>query len=374
MPWDFQLPTRVHFGHGTLRKLGAWTAPVGQRALLIGYHDRGGLEEAYQRAEQSLTKAGLATAAFLEVLPEPEAEMADRCAAAARETHADVLVALGGGSVIDVAKAAAALTHAGGELAEYLSIDPAPAPAEALPVIAVPTTAGTGSEVSDVAVFSHRSGKVALFGAALYPRLAVVDPDLAVGSPASLTAACAADALGHAIEACVSRRANPVATALATEAVRLIVQNMASAATDPNAVAPRESLALAATLAGAAFSSAGVAGAHAVAQALSVVLGVPHGRAVALALPPVLRFNAAACGEPYAHLARGCGLPDAEAFPGRVSELLASVGLSEKLALPPAVVDQLVSAAQAARVPLVQNPVRLDEMALRHVFAELAGQ
>jgi alcohol dehydrogenase class IV len=127
-------------------------------------------------------------------------------------------------------------------------------------------------------------------------------------------------------------------------------------------------------LAGAAFSSAGVAGAHAVAQALGVVLGLPHGRAVALALPPVLRFNAAACVEQYTRLARGCGLPDAEAFLGRVRELLASVGLSEKLALPPAVVDQLVSAAQAARVPLVQNPVRLDEPALRQVFAELAGQ
>jgi alcohol dehydrogenase class IV len=374
MPWDFQLPTKVHFGRGTLRKVGTWTASLGARALLIGYRDRSGLEEAYQRAEQSLAKAGLATALFLEVLPEPEAELVDHCAAAARTAHADVLVALGGGSVIDLAKAAAALTPAGGLLADYLSIDPAPAPAEALPVIAVPTTAGTGSEVSDVAVFAHDSGKAALFGPALRPRLAVVDPDLAVGSPASLTAACGADALGHAIEACVSRRTNPLATLLAAEAVTLIVQNLPPAVVDPKAVAPRESLALAATLAGAAFSSAGVAGAHAVAQALGVVLGLPHGRAVALALPPVLRFNAAACVEQYTRLARGCGLPDAEAFLGRVRELLASVGLSEKLALPPAVVDQLVSAAQAARVPLVQNPVRLDEPALRQVFAELAGQ
>jgi alcohol dehydrogenase class IV len=341
---------------------------------MVGYHDRHGLEEAYHRAEQSLTKAGLATDAFFEVLSEPATELADRCAEAARAAQADVLVALGGGSVIDVAKGAAAVARAGRQLADCLTTDPAPAPAEALPVIAVPSTAGTGSEVSDVAVFTHGAGKVAVFGPSLRPRVAIVDPELTVGSPALLTAACAADALGHAIEACVSRRANPMASPLATQAVTLLVQNLSLAVADPHAIEPREALALAATLAGAAFTSAGVAGVHAVAQALSVVFALPHGRAVALALPPVLRFNATACGEQYAHLARACALADAQAFLDRISELLHSVGLDERLPLTTAQMDQLVAAAQAARVPLVQNPVRLDEVALRRIFAELAGQ
>jgi alcohol dehydrogenase class IV len=371
MPWDFQLPTTVHFGRGSLRKLGAWTAALGRRAMLVGYRDRVGLEDAYARAEESLGKAGLTTVVFAEVLPEPGIDVVDRCAAAARDAQVDVLVAVGGGSVIDVAKGAAAVVRTGRPLAEILTTDPAPAPAEALPVVAVPSTAGTGSEVSDVAVFSRGPGKVAMFGPAMRPRLAVVDPDLAVGSPPALTAACAADALAHSIEACLSRRANPMATLLAGHAVALVEQNLARAVTDPHAVAPRESLALAAMLAGAAFSSAGVAGAHAVAQALGCVLGIPHGRAVAAALPPMLRYNAAACTEPFAHLARCCALADAPAFIDRVTALLSSVGLLEKLPLTAEVVDQLVPAAIQARVPLVQNPVRMDEAGLRQIFAEL---
>jgi alcohol dehydrogenase class IV len=372
MPWDFQLPTAVHFGRGLLRKLGSWTAPLGRRAVLVGYRDRAGLEEAYLRAGQSLAKAGIETVAFHEVLPEPDVQLVDQCAAVARDAGAEVLVALGGGSVIDVAKAAAAIVRAGGQVADCLTTDPAPAPIDALPVVAIPSTAGTGSEVSDIAVFSQGQGKVALFGPALRPQVAVIDPDLAVGSPPALTAACAADALGHAIEACVSRRTNPIAAALAGEAVALVERNLAPAVAEPNAAEPRESLALAALLAGAAFTSAGVAGAHAIAQALGCVLGISHGRAVALALPPILRFNAAACEQQYDHLARCCGLSDASAFLDRVSGLLGSVGLAERLSLADDVVDRLVAAAQQARVPLVQNPVRLDEAALRQIVHQLA--
>ena len=348
-----------------------WTARLGRRAILVGYQDRTGLDEAYARAEQSLAKAGIAVARYFEVLPEPGSDLPDRCAEAASADRTDVFVALGGGSVIDVAKAAAALTVSGGRMADYLVTDPAPAPAAALPVVAVPTTAGTGSEVSDVAVFSHGSGKAAMFGAAMRPRLAVVDPELAAGSPASLTAACAADALGHATEACLSRRANPMASLLAGRAVALVVHGLPRAVEEPASAEPRESLALAATLAGAAFTSAGVAGAHALAQALGVVLGIAHGRAVAMALPPMLRFNATACGPQYADLARWCGLPDAAAFIDRVTGLLDSLGLLAKLPPGEGVADRLVAAALAARVPLVQNPVRLDEPALRQIVAQM---
>jgi len=370
MPWDFQLPTDVRFGRGTIRKLGSWTAPLGRRAMLVGYQNRAGLDEAYARAEQSLAKAGVEVARFFEVLPEPGTDQPDRCAEAARADRTDVFVALGGGSVIDVAKAAAALAGSGGRMAGCLLTDPAPAPTTALPVVAVPTTAGTGSEVSDVAVFSHEAGKASMFGPALRPRLAVVDPDLAAGSPAALTAACAADALGHAIEACLSRRANPVASLLAVRAVALVVQCLPRAVQEP-AAESRESLALAATLAGAAFTSAGVAGAHALAQALGVVLGIPHGRAVAMSLPPLLRFNSTACSPQYAELARSCGLPDAAAFVDRVTGLLDSLDLLAKLPPGEDLANRLVAAALAARVPLVQNPVRLDEPALRQLIAQM---
>lgn len=373
-PWNFQLPTAIHFGRGLLRRLGPLAAPLGTRALIVGYRAPGPLDEAHRRAEQSLTKAGLAVESFLEVDPEPETAVVDRCAAAVRGADADLVIGLGGGSVLDVAKAGAALARAGGPLSDLLTTDPAPAPAKSLPVLAVPTTAGTGSEVSDVAVFSAPGpAKIALFGPALRPQLAVIDPELALGSPPSLTAACGADALGHAIEACISRRANPMAALFGAQAVALILENLAQAVEDPAAIEPREALAWAATLAGAAFTSAGVTGAHAVAQALTVELGLAHGQAVALATVPMLRHNAPACEAQYAELARRCRLPDPVAFLHRVEQLLRDLNLLQPppLAHAPGVLDRLVTAALAARVPVVQNPVRLDESALRTVFGQV---
>jgi alcohol dehydrogenase len=384
-PWEFQLSTAIHFGRGMLRKLGQLSAPLGRRAVIVGYRNREGLQQAYQRGAEALAKAGLETATFYEVEPEPEIGAVDACAELVRRSGAELVIGLGGGSVLDVAKAAAVVARAGAPVAGYLTSDPAPAPREGLPVVAVPTTAGTGSEVSDIAVFSRREEpagtlrKVALFGPSLRPRLAVVDPDLAVGSPADLTAACGADALGHAIEACVSRRANPMAALLAGQAVALIESSLARATAEPQDPEPREALAWAATLAGAAFTSSGVAGAHAVAQALGEVLRMRHGPAVALATPALLRHNAPACTEQYAELARWCRLPDgpteemAGRFVERIEELLRSLNLLERPRADhlPDLVDRLVAAALCARVPLVQNPVRLDEAALRAVFSQV---
>ena len=373
-PWEFQLTTSIQFGRGTLRKLGPLAAALGRRAVVVGYRNREGMEQSYGRAEEVLAKAGLAVATFYQVEPEPETGLVDACAVAVRQSDAELVIGLGGGSVMDVAKAGAAVARAGGRLADYLTADPAPAPRDSLRVIAVPTTAGTGSEVSDIAVFSMTNlRKVAIFGPSLRPRLAVIDPDLALGSPAGLTAACGADALGHAIEACVSRRANPMAALLASQAVALIERNLARATAEPQEPEPREALAWAATLAGAAFTSSGVAGGHAVAQALGEVLGMPHGRAVAVATPAMLRHNAGACAEQYGELARWCGLPDGSRWVERIEELLGSLGLLEPPAgnQSPDLIDRLVASALAARVPLVQNPVRLDEAALRKIFTQI---
>jgi alcohol dehydrogenase class IV len=384
--WDFQLPTRIHFGRGLVRKLGELAGAHGERVLLVGYRDRAGMEETYQRAAQVLTRSGLTVTTFFEVLPEPDIDQAQAALDAARRSQAAAVVGLGGGSVIDVAKAAA-LAESANRLQDLLAADPAPAPTDGLPIVAVPTTAGTGAEVSDVAVFSQRIAdgrlrKVALFGPAMRPRAAVIDPDLAVGSPAALTAASGADALGHALEACVSRRSHPLSLLLGGQAVALIQQNLLRAVQRPDDPEPREPLALAALLAGAAFTSAGVAGPHAVAQALTSELGVPHSLAVAMATPALLRLNAEACEAQYAHLADWCRLPSgtvdtqARRFVEHIIGLLKGVGLPDRFQAASGesgLVDRLVAAATQARVPLVQNPVRLDEPALRRIFSEILG-
>ena len=368
---------------------------------------------------------------------EPDPQLAAAGARVARGAGCDAIVALGGGSVIDAAKGIAVLAATGGDLWDYTDAAKQPRPVTAaLPVIAVPTTAGTGAEVTSVAVFTcdarrmehysvqmvddanrlqdRRSGtpsydagrssapsyiaKASLVSPAIFPKVAIVDPDLAVGTPARLTAACGADALGHAIEACVSRAANPISSALGARAVGLIVRHLPQAVANPGDPAPREPLSLAATLAGAAFNAAGVTAAHAIAHALGAVLHVPHAEAVAVATPLMLRYNAEACVEVYAELAAACGLradtPEqlAARFVEQIAGMLRSIGLPERIAVPSADVPSTRSAdvpsassGQDARapeevaallahnavahspLPLRLNPRKIDEAAMREL-------
>lgn len=389
--WDFLLPTHVQFGRGALRRLGQFSAGLGTSALLVGYEDQTGLEDAYAKAETLLAKAGVKTTAFYRISPDPGAELVEQGAQCARQCDADLVIGLGGGSVMDAAKGIAALVHLGGRLWDHTSANPASKPiTESLPVVAVPTTAGTGSEVSNVAVFTHKGTgpsdsvaiKDAIVGPALCPKLALVDPDLAIGSPPGLTAACGADALGHAIEACLSRRATPIASALAGQAVRLIVDHLPQAVAEPEKVDHREPLAVAATMAGAAFSSAGVVAPHALAQALGAVLHVPHGNSVALATRAGLQFNRSTCAGQYAELARGCRVAGddeeqlADLFVSRIQELFDRCGLPATMAIPADAPDHLIdklvqNALESSRVPITQNPRKASQDDLAALFASI---
>jgi alcohol dehydrogenase class IV len=389
--WEFQLPTRVRFGCGAARKLGEVAGALGSAVLLVGYRDRAGLEETCDRAVGFLESAGVEVVPFFEVPPDPDAELAAEGARLASRRGCSVVVGLGGGSVIDAAKGIAALVRMGGSLWDYTGANPHSRPIDkALPVVAVPTTAGTGSEVSGVAVFTHHGVgsqpdgpiKASASGPAVPPAVAIVDPDLTVGSPPALTAACGADALGHAVESCMSRRANPMSSLLAGRAVGLIVGNLARAVENPDDPAPREPLSLAAMLAGAAFSSAGVTMTHAISQALGGLLHVPHGVGVAIGTPVNLRYNARQCTEVYARLAHACSLGGdstearAAAFVDRVIELLRSVGLPDRVKVPPDAPPDLAArlarnAIESTPVPLKLNPRKIDEAKLAEVFERL---
>jgi len=392
--WDFALPTQIHFGAGSARKIGNHVAPFGTSAMIVGYADRTGLEATYDRCEQALAKDGIQATTFYTIPPDPAAELVEQAAEQARAAGVDVVIGLGGGSVIDAAKGIAALVKMGGRLWDYTGANPQSKPiTDSLPLVAVPTTAGTGTEVSNVAVFTHADAgsmpgdpiKASVAGPAVRPTLAVIDPDLAVGSPSRLTAACGADALGHAVEACLSRRANPISSTLAGRAVALIVANLPQAVSDPDDPAPREPLALAATLAGAAFGAAGVVVPHAIAQALGGVLHVPHGLGVALGTRLSLAFNRQACTAQYAELARCCqlGLEDDETLADRfvvaIDEMLDRCGISGQIEVPadaPAdLLDRLVrNAYDSTPVPITLNPRKIAEEDMRGFFEHILGQ
>lgn len=389
--WEFQLPTRVQFQPGGLRNLGELAREFGRSALLVGYADSTGMEQTYAKATQVLADAGVKVTEFREVPPDPDAELAAEGARRLMKADAEVVIGLGGGSVIDAAKGIAALARMGGGLWDYTGANPESSPiTDSVPLIAVPTTAGTGTEVSAVAVFTHHGVstvadmplKASVAGPAVRPEVALLDPDLAVGSPASLTAACGADALGHAIETCMSRRANPVSSTLAGKAVGLIVKNLASAVENPDDPQPRQPLALAAMLAGAAFSTSGVVVPHAIAQALGGLLHVPHGLGVAIATPLNLRFNADHCTQQYCELADYCGITadsparKAAAFVDRIVELLREVGLPDRVEVPPDAPDDLLdklvqNAFESTPVPIKLSPRKIDEASLREMFQEL---
>ncbi len=389
--WEYQLPTRIQFGKGSIGNLGSAAKEFGTKALLVGYRDRTGMEKIYDRAAKLLADAGVAVTEFFEIPPDPDAELGLRGAELAKQAGVDVVIGLGGGSAIDAAKGIAIIAKMGGGLWDYTGANPDFKPAtDALPIIAVPTTAGTGTEVTAVAVFTHHGVgampefdvKASVSGQVVRPKIAIVDPDLTVGAPSRLTACCGADALGHAIEACMSRKANPITNDLAARAVALIVKHLPDAVENPNDPEPREPIALGSTMAGTAFGVAGVVMTHSIAQALGGILHIQHGEAVAIGTPLNLRYNAPKCVDVYARLAHYCGImadskqEQADRFVEYIEELFEKIGLPRRITVPDDAPDDLAAvlarnAFASTPVPLKLNPRKIDEATLAELLKEI---
>jgi alcohol dehydrogenase len=289
----FHSPTRVVFGSGMSRDLGAELGEIGvMRCLLVSDRTMEGLGHV-EAVTTSLNDSGVAvTASFLDVPPDSDVDTVTACAVAARESGAEGLVALGGGSVMDTAKASNIIFSLGGDLVEdYSGANTVTSPLA--PLIAIPTTAGTGSEVTTAAVIYDPTSqsKLAFSDPHLLPRLAVLDPDLTLSLPPSLTASTAMDALTHAVEAYVSPEASPLSDALAAGAVRLIVTHVEQAVVDGTDRDARGALLSAASMAGIAFSHAMVGCVHGMAHAVGGLFHVPHGVANAILLPCGLEYN-----------------------------------------------------------------------------------
>lgn len=244
-----------------------------------------------ERVTTPLRAAGLEVTVFSDISPSPLVDEAAAGVAVARTLDAPVVVAVGGGSAMDAAKAVA-LGATNDATVEALD-DPAATPEPALPIIAVPTTAGTGSETNGFGVLTDPVAMRKLYpgNETTLPVLAILDPSLTVGVPTKVTAATGMDALTHALESLASRGANPVAAGLGLQAVNLVAANLRQAVTHGDDLAARSAMLLAAHQAGRAFSSTGLGVAHAIGHALSNRVGTPHGLALAMVLPEVLRFN-----------------------------------------------------------------------------------
>ena len=328
---------------------------------------------------QALEEGGRSVVLFDKVEADPSRATLEAAVEAGREAAVASVVGFGGGSPMDVAKLAAYLLGSGDDLDSIWGVDVAKG--QRLPLILVPTTAGTGSEATPISVITCEGGvKLAVNARPLTADWAVLDPQLTVGLPRGVTAATGIDAIVHAIEAYTSARLkNPVSDALAREALRLLTANLLTACIKPQDMAAREAMLLGAHLAGLAFSSAPVAGVHALAYPLGGLHHLPHGVTNALMLRHVLQHNAEAAREHYAELAP-IVVPQCEAegsqaraamLIDRLDELIRESGIATRLrdyGIDVAEAPTLAREAMKQTRLLVNNPCEITEADAQRLY------
>lgn len=316
--FSFQLPTRIEFGNGVSATVGEEAKGLGgSRALVVtdpGVVSAGLLDPVLA----SLKTAGIATTVFDEIAPNPRETSVAHGAELAVSEQCDVLVVLGGGSPMDTAKAIGLIQQEGGRIADYEGLDRVRKPIT--PLIAIPTTAGTGSEVTfwSVIMDSARSFKMSIGSPLIAARVALVDPAVTVGLPAALTAATGMDALAHAIEAYTATLSEPLTDSLALSAIRLVGKSLRQAYANGGNLPARYDMMLASLLGTVASGNSDVGGAHCMSEAVGGHYDIPHGLATAVYLPVVMDFNCIAVPEKYAAIAEAlgentCGLSLADA-------------------------------------------------------------
>lgn len=305
-PFNYFQPTEIRFGRGRLRQLGKAAAQCGTRALLVTVPATEALGPVIAKARASLEAAGLAVSHFEGAVPNPTTDSIAAGSAVAREHRVDLVVGVGGGSSLDTAKAIAVQATHAGTCWDYL-FDKATPSDQTLPIIAVTTTSGTGSHVTQVAVATNTQlrTKSYLCDRRLFPRLAIVDPELMVTAPRQVTAMTGWDALTHAFEAYLHKACSPYVAMLAFEAIRLVAANLPPLLEDLDNLELRTAMAWADTLAGLCIANAGVTLPHSVGMAISGRWpAVAHGASLAVVYPAFTRYTAAAAIPQFAAVGR----------------------------------------------------------------------
>ena len=333
--YKFIMPNVVLVGEGATIKLGAEVQKLGKKRALI-VTDRGitslGL---HSTTMSSLEQAGIEVEIFDGVKADPDTEVVEMGLKFAKEKGTDIVVGLGGGSPLDVAKAIAFLLTNPGTIRDYEGIDLIGNHRQ--PLVAIATTSGTGSEVTANAVITDPAinKKMIISSHALVPDIAVVDPRLTKGIPAKVTAATGIDVLVHAIEAFISKGSITISSALAHRSIKMVAENLPLAVGNGEDMDARHRMAIASLMAGMAFSNVGLGACHATAHQLGTTYKIPHGIANGIMLPAVMTFNSLVCRDRLREIAAAMGervegLTDREAAAraiGAVKNLTAEVGL-----------------------------------------------
>jgi alcohol dehydrogenase class IV len=315
MNFNFSVSTQIQFGAGASRQAGAVTkSPMVVNGSALAGDVLVIVDPGIRRASwlnhilESLDENDLHYQIFDKVMPNPRDENVDQAASLIREKNLGVIIAIGGGSTIDTAKSASLLATHGGKISDYAGWAKVPGPI--LPVVAIPTTAGSGSEATCWAVITDTAGhaKLAIGDRYIAPLVALVDPLLTISLPSAVTAATGMDVLTHAIEAYLCVLSSPVNDLLALESIRLVAAHLLRAVTDGEDQSAREAMMLASTLGGIAINNADVAGVHCLTEGIGSLYDAPHGLLNAILLPYFMYFWQAGCSERFARIAEAFGV------------------------------------------------------------------
>ena len=384
-----RLPASVIFGSGQRAAIGMMTAGIGKRALICTDARLGG-DAQFAAIVADIKANGVEVRIYDRTEADLPIDGISACVAECGEFKPDAVLGIGGGSCMDMAKCVAVLLKHGGSLRDYYGENKIPGPVA--PVIAVPTTAGTGSEVTPVAVIAdtERGTKVGISSPYLIPRVAICDPELTVSCPPGLTAVSGADALTHAIESyTAARRAvtpeltvknvfvgkNVLSDAFGLLALSNIFKALRTAVKDGKNIEAREQMMLASLAAGCAFGAAGTAAAHAIQYPVGNETHTPHGMGVALLMPYVMEFNRPNCVSAFAEIGRAIGLSGSDeelshTVIDEVAGLLKDIGIPvtlKELGLPEDKQDWTAQSAIGAARLVNNNPRKLDVDAMRAI-------
>lgn len=331
--FDWQPRTRLIFGPDSVGKVGAVARDLGgNRALLVT--DAGIVAAGHAgRAIRFLSDAGLQVEVYDRVRENPTTRDVAECLDLARRAQVDVLIGIGGGSSMDTAKGCNFLLTNGGEMKDYWGVGKATKPM--LPLIAIPTTAGTGSECQSAALIADEAThlKMACLDPKAAARVAILDPLLTVSQPAGVTACTGIDALTHALETAVTRKRNEISAVFSREAFKLCFTSLPRVLADPGDIESRARMQLGAAFAGTAIENSMLGAAHSAANPLTAHHGVVHGQAVGLMLPGVIRFNSVLpeASAIYTEFAASAGLHMVGELVAGFSEMLGEAGLRARL-------------------------------------------
>jgi alcohol dehydrogenase len=376
-PFDFQLRPRIVFGPGTIARLGRLAQELGAtRALVVsdpGVVDAGHFGEGVKALEQ----AGIEVHAFHDFAENPTTTMVAAGLAVARRVQPDLLVGLGGGSSMDCCKGINFVYSCGGEMRDYHGVGKATT--DMLPMIAVPTTAGTGSEAQSFALISDAEShvKMACGDSRAACRIALLDPELTVTQPPRLTALTGIDAISHAIETYVTTRRNPMSTTFSKRAFGLLATGFPRVLADPSDIEARSQMQLGACYAGLAIETSMLGAAHATANPLTARFDITHGQAVGVMLPSVIRLNGSQHADWYADLLSEIEpSTEIESAPARLASLVrdwleaASLATSlDQLQIPDDSVGVLATDAKLQWTGTF-NPIPLTEALIADLYQE----